>query len=472
MMLAAGHGHWSVRDTILPRINDVVVFTFFAVCGGSVGSFLNVVVWRMPQGLSVNGHSFCPRCQNQLRARDNVPVFGWLWLGGRCRACRLPISSRYPIVEAALAITFAFVGTLELYGWNLPYRPYPFRHAMTMPVISPESTIAVLYHLVGLAIAWAMGLIRYDRNAIPMRLVTFAGIWLIGAMVLMPSLGIVPWQLTVPEDWASSLDPYSSLGWGQIVVQNFSDSDAFVQALVRVATALVAAGFFARVLARAFCPEADLKTDPLSGQTRRLLDLVGMISVVALIVGWQSTSGVVLAASVLGCLVTRWLAQKTPKAPASTDAMGRFSLMLPVALTLQLLFWRPLMEWGYWPSAPALPSTPALSSAPAWSNIPVGIDSASESQTPSGFESLGIGSTRGTILWFALATLFIPLWIREPKPTQSDAAIDDAIDDDDDDEDIDDDDEHEVDDGEEDSHPTNTSSDEPPVHESPPDQVN
>ncbi|CAN0370139.1 unnamed protein product, partial [Hapterophycus canaliculatus] len=135
MVLAAGHWHWSVRDAMLPRINDVVVFTFFAVCGGSVGSFLNVVVWRMPQGLSVNGHSFCPRCRNGLRAKDNVPVFGWLWLGGRCRECRLPISSRYPIVEAAVAITFALVGTLELYGWNLPYRPYPFRDAMAMPMI-------------------------------------------------------------------------------------------------------------------------------------------------------------------------------------------------------------------------------------------------------------------------------------------------------------------------------------------------
>ena len=433
ILFAAGHWHWSVREAMLPRVNDVIVFTFFAVCGGSVGSFLNVVVWRMPQGLSVNGHSFCPRCRSQLRARDNVPVFGWLFLGGRCRDCRLPISSRYPIVEAAVAITFALIGLLELYGWNLPYRPYPFHDAMAMPRISPESVLTSLYHLVGLAIAWAMGLIRYDRNPIPMRLVTFAGIWLIGGIVLIPSLAIVPWQLTLPEDWVSIFDPYARLGLRETITQNFMKGDALVQTLVRVATALVAAGFFARVLARAFCPEADLKTDPLSGQTRRLLDLVGMFSVVALIVGWQSTSGVLLAASILACLAKRWLVEKNGDTPAATDAMGRFSLMLPVALSLQVLFWRPLMEWGYWPSAP------------------LNFSSASESIRASAYEGLGMGSSRGTILWFAFATLFTPLWLREPRPHQSEAPINED---------------------EDESNSIETLSDQPPVYESASDEVN
>lgn len=373
LWFAAGHGHWSPGEAMLPRINDVIVFTFFAVCGGSVGSFINVVVWRMPQGLSVNGHSFCPRCHNRLRARDNVPVFGWLWLRGRCRDCRLPISSRYPIVEAAVAITFAMVGTLELYGWNLPYRPSPFYGAMSMPLISPESIVVVLYHLVGLAIAWAMGLIRYDGHSMPARLVVFASVWLIGGMMLLPSLAIVPWQLTLPDGWMhSALGRYHS-GWGQQGGEHLQDASAFVDVLVRIATALVAAGFFARVLARAFCPRADLKIDPLSNQTQRLLDLVALISVPALLIGWQSVSGVLLLASVFAVIARRCFR------PNRTDAFGRFALMMPVALAIQLLFWRPLMESRCWPSAP-------------------GPESA---------------SSRGVLLGFAMVTLLIPLWLRE-----------------------------------------------------------
>lgn len=401
VLLAASHGHWSMREAMLPRINDVIVFTFFAVCGGSVGSFLNVVVWRMPQGMSVNGHSFCPRCRNTLRARDNVPVFGWLWLRGRCRDCRLPISSRYPIVEAAVAITFAFIGTLELYGWNLPYRPYPFRDPMGLPSISPQSMIPVLYHLVGLAIAWAMGLIRYDGHSMPRRLVIFAIAWLIGGMLLIPSLAIVPWQLQLPEGWIVESRHLGSFGLKDQIAKNFQDATRFIEAFVRVATALVAAGFFARVLARSFCPKADLKTDPLGSQTRRLLDLVAIIAVAAVLVGWQSISAVLLVASLLAVVATRWLGADR------TDALGRFSLMMPIALALQILFWRPLMETGYWPSGPMVEGPILGGPTP---------------KSPGSSEEVGDQTSRGVLLGFALATLLIPLWLHEKEKTAPTAA--------------------------------------------------
>jgi leader peptidase (prepilin peptidase)/N-methyltransferase len=79
------------------------------VLGLLIGSFLNVVVYRVPAGMSVvSPPSACPRCGVGIRPRDNVPVFSWVLLGGRCRSCRTSIPVRYPLVE--LAGGLAFVG--------------------------------------------------------------------------------------------------------------------------------------------------------------------------------------------------------------------------------------------------------------------------------------------------------------------------------------------------------------------------
>lgn len=73
-----------------------------------VGSFLNVVVHRVPAGRSVvRPRSACPACGHEVRARDNVPVVSWLVLRGRCRDCGAPISARYPLVELGTGVLFA-----------------------------------------------------------------------------------------------------------------------------------------------------------------------------------------------------------------------------------------------------------------------------------------------------------------------------------------------------------------------------
>ena len=76
--------------TYLPRTIDFVICVVVWV-GSSVGSFLNVVAWRMPQGESINGRSHCPRCLTRLNATDNFPVFGWIAL----RAAVEPVVCRY-----------------------------------------------------------------------------------------------------------------------------------------------------------------------------------------------------------------------------------------------------------------------------------------------------------------------------------------------------------------------------------------
>ncbi len=80
---------------------------FCAGLGLIVGSFLNVVVWRVPRGESiVRPPSHCPNCDQPIRPRDNVPVLSWLLLRGRCRDCSAPISVRYPAVELLTGAVF------------------------------------------------------------------------------------------------------------------------------------------------------------------------------------------------------------------------------------------------------------------------------------------------------------------------------------------------------------------------------
>lgn len=89
--------------------------------GLTLGSFLNVVVYRSPRNLSVvRPGSFCPSCKAELTSIDNVPVLAWIWLRGRCRHCHQPISIRYPLVEAGTAAVFVALAGAIRPLWGLP----------------------------------------------------------------------------------------------------------------------------------------------------------------------------------------------------------------------------------------------------------------------------------------------------------------------------------------------------------------
>jgi leader peptidase (prepilin peptidase)/N-methyltransferase len=133
-----------------------------AVLGALVGSFLNVVVWRVPRRESVvTPASHCPNCDSPIRRRDNVPVVSWLLLRAKCRDCGARISARYPLVELGTGLCFAAVT-----WWATAERADPRTSA------EAASTGLVLVAFLYLAaVSIALALIDLDTHSLPNRIV-------------------------------------------------------------------------------------------------------------------------------------------------------------------------------------------------------------------------------------------------------------------------------------------------------------
>lgn len=91
---------------------EILINFYVIVVGLIVGSFLNCLIWRLYKDEPLSGRSYCPACRHQINWYDNIPVFSFLFLGGRCRNCREKISWQYPAVEIATALLFylSFLG--------------------------------------------------------------------------------------------------------------------------------------------------------------------------------------------------------------------------------------------------------------------------------------------------------------------------------------------------------------------------
>ena len=95
------------------RKKEMIFLTF---CGGLlIGSFLNVLIYRLPRGLSfTKGRSFCPKCKKQINFSDNIPLMSFVLLKGRCRFCHSSISWRYPVVELTTGVLFVLAAQNKL----------------------------------------------------------------------------------------------------------------------------------------------------------------------------------------------------------------------------------------------------------------------------------------------------------------------------------------------------------------------
>jgi leader peptidase (prepilin peptidase)/N-methyltransferase len=145
--------------------------TFAGVMGATIGSFLNVVIYRLPRKESlVRPGSHCPGCGSAIKTYYNVPVLGWLLLRGRCRSCRTSISPRYPIVEATTAALAVAV------------------------VLTKHSAAEIVLGLVLVAVLVPIALIDFDHRIIPNKLTLPAAIAAVAVGVALDLRG-VPEQL-------------------------------------------------------------------------------------------------------------------------------------------------------------------------------------------------------------------------------------------------------------------------------------
>ena len=196
-----------------------------AVLGLVIGSFLNVVIWRVPRGESVvSPPSACPACGNPVRPRDNVPVVSWLLLNRKCRDCGSPISARYPSVEAGTAALFAVTAASIGLAWHLPAFLYLAAISVALALIDidvhrlPDKIVLPSY-LVGGALLAAASMANQDYGQLLRAAVGLAALWLLYfalALVYPGGMGFGDVKL------AGILGMYLAwLGWAELVVGAF-----------------------------------------------------------------------------------------------------------------------------------------------------------------------------------------------------------------------------------------------------------
>lgn len=210
-----------LSQQILFRAFEFLVAAWFFMFGACIGSFLNVVIYRTPRGLSLLGSSRCPYCRSAIRFYDNIPVFAWISLRGRCRDCRLPISPRYPLVEFTTGAIFLGLAVLELFleGQNLPTDYGGLRLSVSWLVNHfPWDLVAVyLYHATLLSILLSWALIAFDGHKLPKLYIVLAVAIGVAGPAVNPSVQPIPWSSTTPtwlaaRPWTTRLDT-SIVGW-------------------------------------------------------------------------------------------------------------------------------------------------------------------------------------------------------------------------------------------------------------------
>ncbi|GAA4749611.1 A24 family peptidase [Amnibacterium soli] len=152
-----------------------VLAAFALAMGLAIGSFLNVVIHRVPAGLSVvSPPSACPGCGHAISARDNVPILSWLLLRASCRHCSAPIAARYPVVEGLTGVLFVVV--------SVRFAPPFVAQLGTSSTLAAAAALEWIALLVLMAASVALAAIDLDVHRLPDRIVLPTGV--VGAVLL------------------------------------------------------------------------------------------------------------------------------------------------------------------------------------------------------------------------------------------------------------------------------------------------
>ncbi|MBC8872946.1 MAG: prepilin peptidase [Planctomycetes bacterium] len=321
------------------RSFEFLVAAWFFMFGASIGSFLNVVIYRSPQGLSLLGSSRCPFCRSKIRSYHNIPVFAWIALRGRCRDCRLPISSRYPVIEFATGLIFVVLAIFELFlaGENLPadYGDLRLNITWLMGRVPLDLVAVFLYHatLLSILLSWAM--IKFDGHVLPRFYMFLALAVGLAVPAVNGSVQPVSWVSTVPA-WIAEY------GW-----------------MVRLDTSVVglAVGL---VTGLAFSSIRVVNKPSPTQRPGYVRDAMAMFGIVGLYLGWQavlSVVGIVACARLLSALGTAGKPETGrfgAKPPFGGDSKSAIPssivfIYLLLAAAAQILLWDQLAQATWWP---------------------------------------------------------------------------------------------------------------------------
>jgi len=196
-----------------------------ALLGLLVGSFLNVVIWRVPRGESIiRPPSHCPGCDAAVRPRDNVPVLSWLLLRGRCRDCAEPISARYPLVELGTAVIFGTLAARIGAHADLPAFLYLGAIGVALAMIDLDvkrlpNVIVLPSYVVGAVLLGVAALAQHDGTDYVRALLGMAalfGLYFVLVFIYPAGMGLGDVKL------AGVLGLYLGwLGWGEVITGGF-----------------------------------------------------------------------------------------------------------------------------------------------------------------------------------------------------------------------------------------------------------
>lgn len=296
--------------TLVASCIETVFLAWFLATGAAIGSFVNVVAYRWPNGFSILGSSHCPYCTHDLSARENIPIFGWLRLRGRCKVCRLPISPRYLLVE---------IWMLAVFGWIF------FSEFLTniSPIIAPRNTASislerklfenglaslVLLNFWMLAGLVTVALVSIQRSLVPLKL----WFWIVLPSFLIPVVQPIAiqkaWSTWLPESMISSLSPR----WDALITVVLG---IIVGALLGMAVDRLTRWLRSLLgllpLQLSYGPQIDSDQSDNAPRFNHLL--IGVFCIAGAYVGWQATLTVAAFDLLLTMIATLYVALKTPK---------------------------------------------------------------------------------------------------------------------------------------------------------------
>ena len=264
-------------------LNTLMMGLWVFVLGACIGSFLNVVIYRLPAGMALSHPgSRCPFCETELAARDNIPILGWVFLRGKCRYCSVPIAARYPLIESLVGLAFLILFMVETNqgATNLPFVPMnPMRFGAFDALIRLgqwELPAWFVVHAFYLTTVLAICMIAVDGHHTPVRLTVFGLVMGIVVGCVWPAMRPVQSLQPMP----SALDQYWGFHWqapawlGNRFMTTGVGTVGLIDGLAGVASGLVA-GILA---GRAAGPGT-----PADSALRNVLLLTGVTC------GWQMT---------------------------------------------------------------------------------------------------------------------------------------------------------------------------------------